>query len=174
MTGLGLEVFIAPELQRSLDPDAWWRAIERNVPRALTPVAAAMKAAAPKGKSGKLSRNFEVISRRVSQGFIQGVEADIVTKVPYGHLVERGHKIIARGPGRRVLRDLEKIGGPWATARLREKRAAFRRSLKERQAAGAIGFVQGRFFGQRTLEDRREQVLSLLGSLVMQDVARAV
>lgn len=170
---MSLEVFVAPELERALEPSVWWTAIERNVPRALAPVAVAMKGTAPKGKTGKLSRGFDIRAKRVNQGFIQGVQAEIGSRTPYGHLVERGHQIIARGPGRKVLGDLEKFGS-WGTARLREKRAAFRSALKARRAAGPIGFVPGRFFGRGTMESHRGQIMSLLERLVIQDVARAV
>lgn len=156
---MSLEVFVAPELERALNPDRWWQALERNAPRALVPVANAMRATAPKGKSGKLSRGFSVIAKRVSQGLIQGIEADIVTKVPYGHLVERGHKNVPRGPQRKGL----KLS--------RQRRKELKVALESRRA-GATGFTPGVFFGQRTLEARREQVLSLLGRLVMQELGR--
>lgn len=156
---MSLEVFVAPELERALNPDRWWQAIERNTPRALMPVASAMRGTAPRGKSGKLARGFSVIARRVSQGLIQGVEANIVTKAPYGHLVERGHRNVPRGPQRKGL----KLS--------RQRRKELKVALEARRT-GATGFTPGVFFGQEALESRREQVLSLLGRLVMQELGR--
>jgi len=144
-----------PELQRALDPNRWWAAIERNAPRALAPVVNAMRSAAPKGRTGKLARGFDTRTKRINQGLIQGVQVDIGSRVPYGHLVERGHKIIARGPGRSGA-----------------KKGALRTALKARRSAGAIGFVAGRFFGQRTLQARGAQVMSLLERLLAQELLR--
>lgn len=156
---MSLEVFVSPGLQRGFDPTRWWVAIERNIPRAMLPVAHAMRSTAPKGRTGKLSRGFEVKAKPVSQGLVQGVEVQIGSRSPYAHLVERGHQIIARGPGRK--KGLK-----------RERRAELRSRLKARREAGPIGFVPGRFFGRIALDQRREQVLSLLERLVIQDVMR--
>jgi len=160
---MSLETFVISgdrELSRALDPERWWAALERNAPRALTPVVRSLRAAAPKGRTGKLGRRFETRTKRIRQGFIQGVEVGIGALVPYGHLVESGHNIIARGPTRK---------GKKLT---RAARASARTGLKERRAAGAIGHVPGVFFALKALQSRREEVLSLLGRLVMQEISR--
>lgn len=155
---MSLETFVVsgvPELRRALDADRWWAAIERHAPRALVPVANAMRSAAPKGKTGKLARGFDVRAKRINQGFIQGVEVDIGARVPYGHLIERGHRIIARGPGRK--------GG---------KKGALRKALKARRLAGGQGFVSGTFFARTTMENLSGQTISLLERLLRQDLLR--
>lgn len=157
---MSLEVFIPRELNRALDGEAWWAAIERHAPRAMMPAAHAMRQTAPKGKTGKLSRGFDVRAKRIRQGLIQGVQVEIGARVPYGHLVERGHQIIARGPQRKGIK------------LTRERRKELRTSLKARRAAGAIGHVPGRFFGREAVEQRRSQIMSLLEKLVAQDMLR--
>ena len=172
---MSLETFVVsgvPELSRALDGSRWWAAIERNAPRALVPVANAMRAAAPKGKTGKLSRGFDLRTKRVSQGFIQGVEVEIVERVPYGHLVESGHQIIARGPGRKGLSPATLAEKGPRGRLMRGRRAQLRRALLARRAAGAIGFVPGRFFGRDTLRSMEAQTMSLLERLVRQELLR--
>lgn len=157
---MSLEVFIIDgldALKRATDPDRWWAALERNAPRAFAPMAKAIQSAAPKGRTGKLSRGFDVRAKRISQGFIQGVQVDIGARVPYGHLVERGHRIIARGPGRK--------GG---------RLGVLRKALKARRLAGGTGFVPGQFFAQRTFDVQGEQVLGLLVKLLEQELGRVV
>lgn len=156
---MSLETFVisgVPELSRALDGDRWWAAIERHAPRALAPVVHSLRAAAPKGKTGKLSRGFDTRTKRINQGFIQGVQVDIGARVPYGHLVERGHKIIPRGPQRKG----------------RPRSRSFAVALKARRAAGSRGFVPGRFFARDAVEAGRAQTMSLLERLVAQDLLR--
>src|SRR5262245_22775974 len=90
-------------LQRMLGPARYWQELERNIPRAMTRVLVALRAAAPRGKTGKLGGRFEVKIKPVSQalGLINGLHLDIGAVVPYGHLVELGHRIIPRGPQRK-------------------------------------------------------------------------
>lgn len=155
---MSLETFVisgVPELSRALDGLRWWDAIERHAPRALTPIVSGLRAVTPKGKTGKLSRGFDMRTKRISQGLIQGVQVDIGARVPYGHLIERGHQIIPRGPSRK--------GG---------KKGALRKALKARRLAGSRGFVPGRFFARRALEAGRAQTLSLLERLIAQDLLR--
>lgn len=165
---MSLETFVVsgvPELSRALDSTRWWAAIERHAPRALTPTVNALRSAAPKGKTGKLSRGFDTRTKRISQGFIQGVQVDIGARVPYGHLIERGHKIIARGPTRftKAARAMK------GNAALRK---AGRTALKARRLAGSQGFVPGTFFARRTLQSRQAQTMSLLERLLRQDLLR--
>lgn len=141
------------KIQRALDANRWWQAIERHAPRAFTSMIPALKAAAPKGKTGKLSRGFDIRAKRIAQTLISGVEVDIGARVPYGHLVERGHQIIARGPGRKG-----------------SKRGVLRKALKARRLAGSQGFVPGRFFGAGVVATHGERTVSLLAKLVEQEL----
>ncbi|HWP38944.1 MAG TPA: hypothetical protein VNL18_15465 [Gemmatimonadales bacterium] len=139
---------------RVLSGPAFWETMERLIPRALTPVAAAARAAAPQGRTGRLRRRpFEV---RTKRGFALGtvITAEIGTRLPYGHLPERGHRIIPRGPQRK--------GVPLSRARRKELRSG----LKARRAQGAIGFVPGQFFTRRAWEQHEEQTRRLLEALL--------
>lgn len=158
-------------VKRLPTPSDFWDALMRIVPRALTPTAAKLRSRAPRGKTGKLSRGFDVRARRISQGLVQGVQAEIGARVPYGHLVAAGHRIVARGPGRRVIGDLEKMG-PWGVSRARGIRTSLRRSLKARRLAGAIGFVPGHPFEDQTWQEDRGNVVRLIERLLAQDVTR--
>jgi hypothetical protein len=146
-----------PELERALDPNLWWDALERALPEAVEPVRVEMVSRAPV-RSGKLANSITVTIRRMSQGFIRGVEALFGTGVPYGHLVEKGHKIIARGPSRSGL--------------TKTKRAALRSGLIARRAAGAIGFVQARPFAEPAAVGHEAEVIARIeASMRMQLVA---
>lgn len=167
---MSLETFRIDGLDRALratDPSRWWEAIERHASRAMIPVARAMANAAPKGKSGKLGRGFDVRTQRIRQGLIQGVQVDIGARVPYGHLVERGHKIVPRGRGSKVVTRHRLLGGFVITEQVRQ-RSRGGASLKTRRA-GASGFVPGRFFGERTFRSQADQVVGLLSRLLEQD-----
>lgn len=172
---MSLETFVIegiPPLAKALDGERFWALIERHAPRAMSSVANRLKGLAPKGKSGKLSRGFDVRAKRIRQGLIQGIQVDIGARVPYGHLVERGHNVIPRGPGRKGLSAValsEK--GPRGKL-LRGRRAELRKALLARRASGPIGRVPGRFFARSELTRSAGEVMSLLGRLVMQDLRR--
>lgn len=139
----------------------FWDMIERLLPRVLRPVAARMQARAPRGKTGKLSRRIDVVIRRVNAGLIQGVEALFVTGVPYGHLVERGHRIVGRGPTRKGRR------------LSREERKLLRRALLQRRLSGGR-FVPGTHFAEHTLREERGAVVQGIESGLTQEMLRAV
>lgn len=130
-----------------------WDALGRIIPRAFAGTATRMAAAAPRGKTGKLSRRVQVVAKRISQGFVQGVEADFGVGVPYGHLVTKGHKIIARGPGRKGA-----------------NKGALRTQLKNRRGAGALGFVPGNPFAERVFNQDRANAIRLIEEGLKQDL----
>lgn len=132
-------------IERQPVPDGtrFWDAVMRILPVALASTAARMQLRAPRGKTGKLSRRIQIRTVRVNQGFVQGVEGQFVVAVPYGHLVARGHRIIARGAQRKGLR-LSKT-----------ERKTRRTALLRRRAAGAIGFVPADPFALQTLTEDR-------------------
>lgn len=167
---MSLETFRIDGLERALratDPARWWEAIARHAPRAMIPLARAMANAAPKGRTGKLSRGFDVRAQRIQQGLIQGVQVDIGSRVPYGHLVERGHRIVPRGRGFKLTIRNRLRGGFVISEEIRQ-RSRGGQSLKARRA-GATGFVPGRFFGARTFASQGDQVIGLLERLLEQD-----
>lgn len=149
-----LEVSVVKSLPTGLQ---FWDALQRIIPRALAPTAARMRAAAPRGKTGKLSRRVEVHVKRISSGFIQGVEADFGVGVPYGHLIEAGHKIIPRGPGRKGA----KLG-------------ALRTQLKARRAQGSKGFVPGTGFASRAFTADRASTAQALEAALRQEFDRVI
>jgi len=177
----------AEEARRKLVPARWWAALLQIAPRALMPTASKLRSRAPKGESGKLSRGFDVRAKPISQGFIQGVQAEIGARVSYGHLVTRGHQVIARGRGRGtkgavigsravvVTRRALTLGGQIATRQesvtrvIRSTRSA---ELKARRAAGALGFVPGNPFAEQTFLEDRVQIIRLIEKLLEQDVSR--
>jgi hypothetical protein len=172
----------AEEARRKMVPARWWAALLGIAPRALTPTAAKLKSRAPRGRSGKLSRGFDVRAKPIHQGFIQGVQAEIGARVSYGHLVTRGHQVIARGRGRgtkgaqignRTVTRNRMRGGfvvsERVTLAVRSTRAA---ELKARRAAGALGFVPGNPFAEQTFLEDRVQIIRLIEKLLEQDVSR--
>jgi len=162
-------VFSPPiaELQRRLSPARWWAAIERNATRVLMPLAARLKTTAPRGKTGKLGRGFDVRAKPVHQGLIQGVEASVGARVPYGHLVSRGHRIIARGATRFTTGARAMKGNP--ALRGRERTA-----LKLRRQGEALGFVPGDPFVEQAVAAERANIIRLNEKLLEQEVGRAI
>ena len=135
-----LEVVVI-ERRPAPDGQRFWDAVGRILSPATRGTAAKMQARAPRGKTGKLSRRVDVRVARVNQGFVQGVEIDFIVGVPYGHLVARGHRTIARGKQRKGLR-LSK-----------GERATRRSALLERRGRGALGFVPANPFASQTLAE---------------------
>jgi len=165
-------------IERQPVPDGirFWDAVTRILPLALAATATRMQLRAPRGKSGKLARRVDVRAVRVNQGFVQGVEAQFVVAVPYGHLVTGGHRIIPRGPERGAVTGSKTVirnrlrGGFVASESVsvpvRETRGV---ALRRRRAAGSIGFVAGNPFALQTIaEDRAaliQRIETGLGSL---------
>jgi len=153
------------EARRKLVSARFWDALLRIAPRALLPTAAKLKSRAPIGETGKLSRGFDVRAKRISRGLIRGVQAEIGARVSYGHLVARGHKIIARGATRYTF------GG---TARTRIASRALlgieRSKLKARRAGIAIGFVPPNPFVVATMAEDRAQTVRLIEKMLEQAV----
>jgi hypothetical protein len=158
-----------PELRRRLDPQRWWDAIMRIAPRTLIPTAARLPALAPRGKSGKMRRGFDVRVKRISQGLIQGVEAQIGARVPYGHLVTEGHRIIARGRTRFTFSGTKRKAIPG-----RKVLAAERTALKLRRQGTGLGFVPGNPFVVNAVAQDRPRIVGLAEKLLQVEVTRAV
>jgi hypothetical protein len=125
----------------------FWDVVRGILPRVTTPTAQKMQARAPKGRSHKLSRRVDVRVVPVNQGIVQGVEAQFVVAVPYGHLVARGHRIVGRGPQRKGL--------PLSRA----ERASRRSALKLRRVT-ATGFVPPNPFALASLAEDRAQIVT--------------
>lgn len=142
-------------IERRPVPDGrrFWYAVAGVLPRAAGGTAAKMQLRAPHGASGKLSRRVDVRVILVNQGLVQGVEAQFIVAVPYGHLLARGHRIIPRGPGRAGLAPATR-GEKGARGRLiRGRRAELRSALMARRAGGAIGFVPADPFALGSLRE---------------------
>lgn len=147
------------KLQQMLTPRRYWSALLRILPRAMTPVLVAMRAAAPRGETGKLSRGFDVRVQPIRQGLIYGIEVDVGARVPYGHLVEFGHRIVPRGPQRKGLK----------LSRARRKELRTRLQSRQLQARGQVAGVG---FAVSTLQARQGQVIGLVERLLEQEMQR--
>lgn len=90
------------KLQRMLTPARYWEALERIIPRALTPALSAMRDAAPRGRTGKLSRGFDVRLKRVQQGLIHGLEVDVGLGCPMAISSTGGTRSLRAGALREV------------------------------------------------------------------------
>lgn len=157
------------EARRRLQPARWWAALLHIAPRALLPTAAKLKSRAPKGETGKLSRGFDVRAKAINQGFISGVQAEIGARVRYGHLVARGHRIIARGKTRFTFSGTARKPIPG-----RAVLAAERRKLKARRLGVAIGFVPANPFAEQTFAEDRGNIIRRIEKLLEQSVTRAL
>lgn len=162
---------------RKLDPARWWMALQRIVPRAMTPSAAKLGSRAPRGKKGRL-RRFSVRAKPISQGLVQGVQAEIGSPARHAHLVAFGHRIIPRGPSRKRLsittvRISKRTGRQVVSVREGFDPTA-RQRLRERRARGAIGFVPGHPFEDTVWREDQAQIVRLIEKLLAQEVARAV
>jgi hypothetical protein len=123
------------------DGQRFWDRVADLLKRVSVGTAAKMQTQAPVGKTGKLARRVDVRVSRVNQGFVQGVALDFIVAVPYGHLIARGHRIVARGEQRKGLR-LSK-----------GERAMRRSALLERRSRGSLGFVPANPFASATLQE---------------------
>jgi hypothetical protein len=166
-------------IERKPVPDGrrFWDVVRGILPRSALATAAKMQARAPRGKSGKLSRRVDVRVKPVNQGLVQGVEADFIVTVPYGHLVGGGHRIIPRGPARKGITKGVARGGPELLALLNLRgvegfraqillenrrgsvRAKLRSALLERRGRGSIGFVPANPFASSTLQEDQASIV---------------
>lgn len=158
-----------PQLNRRLDPRRWWGAIMRIAPRTLAPTAARLPRLAPRGRTGKLGRGFDVRAKRISQGLVEGVQAEIGARVRYGHLVTGGHRIIARGATRFTFSGTARRPIPG-----RAVLAAERTKLKLRRLGVGLGFVPGNPFVEQAVAADRVTIVRLSEKLLEQEVSRAV
>ncbi len=153
-------------LKAVLQGDRWWDAILRHAPRAMQPLATAIRQGAPRPHARRrpgtprLGARMDVVADVQVRGFERGVRVAIISRQPYGHLVAEGHRIVPRGPTRRV-------------GLTRAERKSLRSGLKARRAAGAFG-VFGRVPGNPWVTNatarERPRVLALLEQLVRQDL----
>jgi len=148
-------------LQGMLSPENYLRALRRILPRAHAGVLSAIQAAAPHGKSGKLARGFDVRVVTETRALLRGLEVQILARVPHGHLVHEGHRIVARGPQRKGL----KLTG----ARRRE----LRNELKARRLE-VRGRVPGNPFAGRVLQQQQGQVLAFVERELPRELEAAV
>lgn len=106
------------------------------------------------------------------------VHVQVGTKTSYAHLLEYGHAIVPRGPTRKQLFSVTSVGKT-GRARTRLKRLDptegyrrnLRRALKERRAAGAIGFVAPRPFLRPAIDETREQAVQTMARVLGRGVA---
>jgi len=134
-------------MQRMLSPERYWLNLQRILPRALAPTLVAVQAAAPRGRTSKLARGFDLRVLPVSQGLIHGVHVDILARVPYGHLIHGGHRKVARGPQRKD-RKLTK-----------NRRRELRTALILRRGT-ILGRVPANPFAARALQQQLPQTLA--------------
>jgi Bacteriophage HK97-gp10, putative tail-component len=88
------------------------RTLIRAFSVALRPVVRDAKAIAPVGKTGKLRRSIRVRVRRRL-----GLEIDIFVGVPYGYVVEYGHRQVIGGRAPRVGRSYRRRGNVFIGAK---------------------------------------------------------
>ena len=124
------------EKLRRLTPEVIRSAIGFAAQTALAPVVADAQSRAPV-RTGKLRQSVQLKTRTN----IGQVEVTLGTGVPYGHLLERGHNIVARGPNRKGL-----AAGVAA------------RGLTQRRKQGASGFVAARPFAVPAYQAREAEV----------------
>lgn len=91
------------------------------------------------------------------------------TKVPYAHLVEFGHQIVARGPSRTGLEG----GHREDTLATVFRRVSQRRQLLARRAAGAGSFVAARPFLRPAFDEQKEQVIQRIGQVLGREIESA-
>jgi len=119
------------------------------------------------------------------------VRVAIVSKAPFAHLVEYGHDIIARGPGRKALGSQQRIkravGVRWKIVRRKRKdgsvvektvlltkqrsfvtgmHAELRSKLLDRRRAGAIGHVAAEPFLRPAFDETKDAVLARMSQVI--------
>lgn len=106
------------------------------------------------------------------------VLVQVGTKAPYAHLLEYGHDIVARGPTRGELHSVTRVSAKGRiSSRLQRlapsdaRRRKLRTALKERRAAGAIGFVKPRPFLRPAIDETREQAVLTMARVLGRGVA---
>ena len=118
------------EMITKLDPQLFRETVKAVGGDAVAPVVEAVAASAPQ-RSGKLARSVRSETR--SRG--PDLEVVVGTGVPYGHLVDRGHRLV--------------VGG--ATTRATTALGRLRAFQSGRFTGREIGFVPGRHFAEAGL-----------------------
>lgn len=149
-----IEVSGAAEIARKLDPVRFRQAFEVAARFALEPVLETARVLAPRGKTLRLSRGLEIglPGRRTQR--LGSSQVILGSKARYAHLVESGHRIVARGPAKRP--------GEKRRRRGRQFGSAFEGLLATRGQVPAYPFAKPAF-EQRQAEviQRFEQMLRL-------------
>ena len=155
---MSLEVVVVKNLPTT---QQFWGAIQRVVPRSFAATVARIRARAPHGKTGKLARviNVRVTPSNAGGVFGSGVQVEFVTAAPYGHLVERGHRIVARGQQRKGFR-------------LSKDERRTRRSALLTRRASAQRFVPGQHFALQAFMETRTQAVAMVESGLKQELDR--
>jgi hypothetical protein len=130
-------------IREKLDPQRFREAIRVVAQDAFAPLVEEARAAAPV-RTGKLAASIRVEMRDKGADF----EVLLGTGVPYGHLVERGHRIAARGGDVRTPtpRSDPRVGGgmvlprPFAEPAFRANEAAVIDAI-ERNLAAVLGWT---------------------------------
>jgi hypothetical protein len=128
---------------RAMDPKELRKALRASGKPIMEPIRRDARRFAPKGKMGKLKRGIRW-QARVRR---DAVEFALLLGAPHSHLVDRGHRIVPRGPGRKGLGDRSRD-----TIAQRQRRIRLRGALLGRRAAGGRGFVLGRQFTLKALQ----------------------
>ena len=133
-------------------------------------------------RSGKLLRAIRQGVSLAQQSLIrtrvrspEEVLVEVWPRVPYAHLIEGGHRIIARGGGREGIfaERLRGRGGRFVALSGTSRRAQLRRALLARRGAGAIGQVAARPFVGPAYEATKDQAAEVIMETLWRNIERA-
>jgi len=94
-------------------------------------------------------------------------KVNVGTNVPYAHLVEFGHQIVARGPSRRMVSVTRVSASGRVTSRL-----GVDPDSKRFQTAGAVGFVAARPFLRPAFDESRAEIVARVGESLGASIER--
>lgn len=143
-------------LTAALDPRALESLLVMAFQDALQPVATLARTLAPRGKTGKLARSIRVRVRRR-----RGLEISIFGGVPYSHLVEYGHRLVAGGKAPRAGRVLKRVSGVLTGPR------------GGRYTGQTIGFVNAKPFARPAFEQLAPEVEAQVAATMEAGIDRA-
>lgn len=107
--------------------------------------AAALRAPRPGIRRRTGIRLADSIKVTVTEKTRSAVTVNVGTKVPYAHLVEFGHQIVPRGPGRAV---------------------SAARANRRKVSRSASGFVPARPFMRPAFDENREAIIQRIGQVM--------
>lgn len=105
--------------------------------------------------SGRLADSIEIKTQEKDAAH---AIVNVGTNVPYAHLVEFGHQIVARGPTKTRVSVTRVSASGRVTSRLEVDP-----DTKRFQTAGAIGFVAARPFLRPAMDEGREEIVRRVG-----------